>query len=73
MTYPAISKIGMHKITNETVLVTLTIFICLCVDMIFLPLLISMNFMEYSHTDSISMMHGKNTDFGDIWYLDVGY
>ena len=45
MTYPAISTIGMHKISNETVLVTLTIFICLCLDMIFLPVLISMNFM----------------------------
>ena len=55
-------------------MVSYTIFMCLCIDMIVLPLLIGMNFIEYGSSKYLPIFTmGKHTDFGAEWYGDVGY
>lgn len=50
-----------------------TIFICLILDTIALPVLIGANFVEYNDKKFLDRVFtGKNTDFGDMWYQDVG-
>lgn len=46
-TYPIIGLIGYHLKTDLTKQVSYTIFMCLCVDMILLPILIGANSIEY--------------------------
>jgi len=44
-------------------------------DMIVLPLVIGMNLVEFfdmAFFESFSLFRGKHTDFGAIWYTDIG-
>ena len=71
---PLVSNIGYPLKTDENRLVAFAVFICLCIDMIILPVLIGMNMME--HTDSTfsnSVFKGRFTDVNANWYDDVGY
>jgi hypothetical protein len=70
-----VQKIGLHQHTKENALTTFIIFICLSTDMILLPILIGYNVVEYGeHLDFLSsMFKGKNTDFGSMWYQEIGY
>ena len=71
---PIISLIGYHVHTNETRVISFTIFCCLCVDMIILPLFIGMNIVEHTDTKlSKSLFKGKYTDFNGTWFADVGF
>lgn len=73
-TLPIISCVGFHLRTYQYRLVTMIIFICLIIDTIALPLLTGANFIEYNDKQGMDKVFtGKHTDFGDEWYLDVGY
>lgn len=74
MTKPVISYIGFHKVTKENSWTSLSIFCCLCVDMIVLPMMIGMNLVEYYDSKYLdTVFRGKHTDFGAGWYKDIGY
>lgn len=73
LTKPILSKVGFHLRTQEQRLISLTVSVCLFIDSIVLPLLIGANFIEYPDSKFLnSVIRGKNTDFGDYWYKDVG-
>ena len=75
MTKPIIGYIGFHLETTETSWSSFTIFFCLVADMIILPLVIGMNLIEFydaSFFESFSLFRGKHTDFGALWYTDIG-
>jgi len=44
--------------------------VCLFIDIILLPLLIGANFIEYKFLTRV--FTGRNTDFGEYWYEEVG-
>jgi hypothetical protein len=74
--HPAISLIGFHMITHVNSWTTIVIFVCLFTDMIILPLVIGMNLVEFVEIETFSQMSilkGKHTDFGALWYSDIGY
>lgn len=76
MTKPFITYIGFHKVTKENSWTTFLIFLCLFTDMIVLPLIIGMNLIEFYDVhsyESFSIFKGKHTDFGALWYKDIGY
>lgn len=71
--YPIISRIGYHTKTEENRLAQYTIFFCLCIDMIILPILIGANVSEIEDSKfSKSFFKGKYTDFDAGWYPDIG-
>ena len=71
---PLIDKIGYHHKTDQNALVMFTVFVCLCADMIALPVIIGFNFEEHFDQQLIGeVFKGKYTDFSDEWFKDVGY
>ena len=73
-TWPVVCYIGYIHKTDLNKVVCLTIVVCLIVDMIFLPIMIGMNLVEYGHLSWFKFFNsGKHTDFGAKWYTDVGY
>ena len=52
----------------------MTVFVCLCADMLALPNIIGFNFSEHFE-DKITgvFAKGKFTDFSAGWYLEVGH
>lgn len=75
LTKPVIGYIGFHLETTETSWSSFTIFFCLVADMIVLPLIIGMNLIEFydmKFFESFSLFKGKHTDFGALWYTDIG-
>ena len=51
-----------------------TVFCCLMVDMVILPVLIGMNVMEHSvGNTSDTMFKGTYADFNGEWYKAVGF
>jgi hypothetical protein len=72
---PIVQLIGFHVRTNEIRLTSFTVFVCLIVDMIFLPLVLGANFIEHSDNNKIveKIFKGKHTDFSHGWYSDVGF
>ena len=76
MTKPIVFYIGFHKETTVNSWSSFTIFFCLFVDMIVLPLIIGMNLIEFFDNklfETFFLFRGKHTDFGGPWYLDIGY
>jgi hypothetical protein len=45
--------------------------ICLIIESAIVPLLARANFSEYGF-NLFGLTHGRNTDFGSIWYSDYG-
>ena len=75
MTKPIIFYIGFHKETTVNSWSSFTIFFCLFVDMIVLPLIIGMNLIEFYDNklfETFYLFRGKHTDFGARWYTDIG-
>jgi hypothetical protein len=73
-TEPIIGMIGYHLKTDQTVITSFTIFVCLTVDMVLLPFFIGMNFVEYGSSKYLPVfIVGKHTDFGANFYTDVGF
>ena len=73
LVYPIISRIGYHTKTEENKLALYTIFFCLCIDMIILPILIGANISEIGDFKfSKKIIKGKYTDFDADWYPDIG-
>jgi len=75
MTKPAIGYIGFPLETTETSWSSVIIFGCLFADMIIIPLIIGMNLIEFVGLDflkNFQILNGKNTDFGALWYTDIG-
>ena len=71
---PLVASIGYPLRTDENWLVAFAVFICLCIDMMFLPVLIGMNLMEHTdNTFSNMVFKGRYTDINSKWYDDVGY
>lgn len=71
---PLVAQIGYPLRTDENRLVSFAVFMCLCVDMIILPILIGMNLLEHTdNTLSNMVFKGRYTDFNAGWYDDVGY
>ena len=71
--FPIISRIGYHTKTEENRLAQYTIFVCLCIDMIILPILIGTNLSEiWNYKFSKNFIRGKYTDFDAGWYPDIG-
>ena len=69
-----VSYIGYHLRTDEHRTTSVTVFLCLCVDMILLPTLIGLNLVEYQNLGLLSnVFKGKHTDLGAQWYPDIGY
>jgi hypothetical protein len=47
----------------------MTVFFCLFIDTLILPLLIGANFIEFNDKDFLDKLFtGQNTDFGWDWY-----
>ena len=60
---PLVSGIGYALKTDENRLVAFAVFICLCIDMIILPVLIGMNMLEHTdNTLSNMVFKGRFTD-----------
>jgi len=56
--------IGYHLRTDESAVTSFTIFACLTTDMVILPFLIGMNFIEYGSSKYLPVfIVGKHTDF----------
>ena len=73
-TLPVLSRVGFHLRTQEYLLVSVIIFVCLTIDTLLIPLLNGANFFEYHDKRFLNkIFKGKNTDFGDDWYQDIGY
>lgn len=70
---PLINLIGYHMKTETTITVMLTVFVCLCADMLALPVIIGFNFSEHFNDKTGLFSKGKFTDFSSGWYLDVGH
>jgi hypothetical protein len=71
---PLVKLIGLHYKTNERVAINITIFMCLLLNSMILPILLQANFSkDYpgSIWDSIFSAGGRNSDFGDTWYTDI--
>jgi hypothetical protein len=71
---PLINLIGLHHKTETSSIVMMTVFVCLCADMLALPNIIGFNFSEHFE-DKITgvFAKGKFTDFSAGWYLEVGH
>ena len=70
---PLVLMIGYRMKTSEEMLVSLTVFGCLFVDMILFPLITGANLTEYYSEDFDSRIFvGTDTDFGSTWYLNAG-
>ena len=69
---PILLKVGFHLRTQQERLIQLTVFLCLCIDTIVLPMLIGSNFVEYGSKFLNQNFTGLNSDFGELWYKDVG-
>ena len=73
LAHPMVRKIGYHLKTDEVMLTSFSIFCCLCVDMIALPIFIKMNPIEYYDSKFTNYLFtGKHTDIGVEWYRDIG-
>ena len=73
ITKPILKLVGFHLRTHEERLISVVIFVCMCVDTIILPLLIGANFVEYRDRDFLNKFFtGDNTDFGYKWYQEIG-
>jgi len=71
---PLIQLIGINYKTNERVVTSLTIFTCLLLNSMIMPILLQANFStDYpgSFWDSLFTKGGRNSDFGPQWYLDI--
>ena len=70
---PMVSKIGYHLKTEEVSLISFSVFVCLCVDMIAIPIILGMNTTEYYDSKfTNTLFSGKHTDIGAEWYRDTG-
>ena len=72
---PLVELIGLHYKTNESVLISITIFGCLFLNSCMLPLLLQANFSaDYpgSFMDNTFSFGGRNSDFSSNWYKDIG-
>lgn len=75
MVEPLVQMIGLHYKTNESVLISTSIFICLLLNSCILPLLLQANFSaDYpgSIMDKTFSFGGRNSDFSANWYKDIG-
>ena len=72
ITKPVLSLVGFHLRTQYERLASITIFICMLIDSIFIPIMIGANFVEYANQGLNKIFTGKNTDFGAQWYEEVG-
>lgn len=70
-----VSLVGMNFATNERVLVSVTLFLCLLLNTCVMPILLQANFSkDYGETfwDKGFTLGGRNSDFGATWYPDIG-
>ena len=73
ITKPILKQVGFHLRTHEEKLISVVIFVCMCIDTIVLPIMIGANFVEYRDRDFLNKFFtGDNTDFGFSWYQEIG-
>lgn len=72
---PLVALIGMNYATNERIAVSFTIFMCLFLNSCVVPILLQANFSADYHEsiwDLSFSVGGRNSDFGQDWYPDIG-